>query len=151
MTLKKNAVSSKESRDESLAKLSDKSNNCLVNYLVIALFVMTHVFVFSEPGFVRVKLVIERFEITHTHDHSEVHHHDHGDVEIDSGSVSSEGPSDEHTHKREIIVSHQILYILSDICNSLNQTQVLVSYPKYSDDIPQSPFLQGLLRPPIFV
>ena len=112
---------------------------------------MAHVFAFSGKTSAFSTELISRFEITHVHhhEHSDEHQHDHDDIELDAENVSTNLPTEKHGHRHEIIVSSQIPYIQSDNCTSFFKLEILPSYPKFNEEPPQNPFLQGILRPPI--
>ncbi len=122
-----------------------------MNKLILVLLLVTHIFAFSGKASAFSTELITRFEITHIrhHEHSDEHQHDHDDIELVVENASPNLPTEEHSHRREIVVSSQIPYIQSDNWTSFFKIEILPSYPQFNEEPPQGPFLQGILRPPI--
>lgn len=126
-------------------------DNYWVNKLILILILAVHTFAFAGRASAFSTEFVAKFEITHSHhhDHNDEHKHDHDDSELDAKNVHPNLPTEEHTHRHEIVVSSQIPFILSSNCTPFLRMDKLASYPKLNQEPPQGPFLHGIFRPPI--
>jgi hypothetical protein len=104
-----------------------------------------HIFAFAGRASAFYTKVIAKNEITHSHEHQ----HEHGEIDHSKNNDHQNLPSQEHTHRHEILVGSQIPFIQSDICTSFLKIENLVIYSKFNQDPHQGPFLSGIFRPPI--
>jgi hypothetical protein len=116
------------------------------------LLIVIHFFTVAGRASTFSTELVASLEFTHSHhhEHNDEHQHEHGDIEADANIVHPSLPTEEHTHRHEIVVSGQILYIQSDCYTSFFNIRNLVLYPKFDQAPPQAPFLYGIFRPPIY-
>lgn len=122
-----------------------------MNKLILVLFSVIQIYAFTGRVSAFSAEFIAKFEITHSHhyDHKDHHQHGHDEIELDAKNVHSDIPSEEHTHRHEIIVSSHIPFIQSDTAISSFKVEKLIPYPKLNQEPPQDPCRPGIFRPPI--